>query len=213
MSKKARQMMDDAGFKETIICASGDLDEYSINSLKNQGAKIDLWGVGTKLITSADMPALGGVYKLAAVYDDNGTEIPKIKVSDNAAKITNPGFKNIYRVYDNKTGKAEADFIALRSEKPVDTSKPLVLTHPTDRWKKITFTDYRVRGLQEQIIKDGKLVYKMPTLKEIKKYCQEELESFWDEYKRLDSPHVYKVDLSDSLYELKRSMLAELRGE
>ena len=213
LSKKARQMMDDAGFKDTIICASGDLDEYSINSLKNQGAKINLWGVGTKLITSADMPALGGVYKLAAVYDDNGTEIPKIKVSDNVAKITNPGFKNIYRVYDNKTGKAEADFIALRSEKPVDTSKPLVLTHPIDRWKKITFTDYRVRGLQEDIIKDGKLVYTMPSLKEIKKYCRKELESFWDEYKRLDSPHVYKVDLSDSLYELKRSMLAELRGE
>ena len=213
LSKKARQMLDEAGFKDTIICASGDLDEYSINSLKNQGAKINLWGVGTKLITSADMPALGGVYKLAAVYDCNGTEIPKIKISDNAAKITNPGFKNIFRVYDNKTGKAEADFIALRSEKPVDVSKPLVLTHPTDRWKKITFTDYTVRGLQEEIIKEGKLVYDIPSLKEIKKYCQSELDSFWDEYKRLDSPHVYKVDLSDSLYELKRNMLAELRGE
>lgn len=211
LSKKARIMLDEAGYPDAIICASGDLDEHLIISLKNQGAKINSWGIGTKLITSADMPALGGVYKLAAIFDGE-KEIPKIKVSENPAKITNPGFKNICRVYDNKTGKAEADFICLRSEKPVDISKPLVLTHPTDRWKKITFTDYSVKTLQTEIIRKGKLVYKLPTLKEIKSYAEKELDSFWDEYKRLDSPHLFKVDLSDELYELKRKMLVDLRG-
>ena len=213
LSKKARKMLDDAGFPDTIICASGDLDENSINSLKNQGAEINSWGVGTKLITSADMPALGGVYKLAAVYDDDGKMLPKIKVSENVEKITNPGFKNIYRVYDKETGKAEADFIYLRDEEPYDTSKPLVLTHPTERWKKITFENYELRPLQVDVIKGGKLVYKLPTLKEIKAYTEQELNSFWDEYKRLDRPHIYKVDLSDSLYELKQQMLDEIRGQ
>lgn len=212
LSKKARKMLDEAGFPNTIICASGDLDEYSINSLKNQGAQINSWGVGTKLITSADMPALGGVYKLAAVIDKDGNETPKIKLSENIIKITNPGFKNIYRVYDKATGKAEADCIFLRNEEKIDTSKPLVLVHPTERWKKITFENYEVRELQEQIIKDGKLVYKLPTLKEIKEYAQKELESFWDEYKRLDKPHLYKVDLSDKLYQLKSDMLSKIRG-
>ena len=213
LSKKARKMLDDAGFPDTIICASGDLDENSINSLKNQGAEINSWGVGTKLITSADMPALGGVYKLAAVYGDDGKILPKIKVSENVEKITNPGFKNIYRVYDKETGKAEADFIYLRDEEPYDTSKPLVLTHPTERWKKITFENYELRPLQVDVIKDGKLVYKLPTLKEIKAYTEQELNSFWDEYKRLDRPHIYEVDLSDSLYELKQQMLDEIRGQ
>ena len=213
LSKKARKLLDDAGYPDTVICASGDLDEYSISSLKNQGAKIDSWGVGTRLITSADMPALGGVYKLAAVYDDNGKEIPKIKVSENTEKITNPGFKNIYRVYDNASGKAEADFIYLRSEDKIDTSKPLVLTHPTERWKSITFNNYTLKSLQQDIIRNGKLVYEMPKLAEIKEYAKKDLDSFWDEYKRLDKPHVYKVDLSEGLYELKKNMLEEIRGK
>ena len=211
LSKKARKMLDDAGFPDTIICASGDLDENSINSLKQQGAAINSWGVGTKLITSADMPALGGVYKLAAIFDDDGNCVPKIKISENVEKITNPGFKNIYRVYDKTTGKAEADFIYLRDEEPVDTSKPLVLTHPTERWKKITFNNYELRPLQIDVIKNGKLVYDMPSLKEIKAYAEQELASFWDEYKRLDRPQIYKVDLSDKLYELKHKMLDEIR--
>lgn len=213
LSKKARALLDEAGYPDTVICASGDLDEYSISSLKNQGAKINSWGVGTRLITSADMPALGGVYKLAAVYDDNGQVIPKIKLSENTEKITNPGFKNIYRVYGKDTHKAEADFICLRSEPEVDTSKPLVLTHPTERWKSITFENYEVKPLQKDIIRNGKLVYEMPTLAEIKKYAKADLDSFWDEYKRLDKPHVYKVDLSDGLYELKKNMLEEIRGK
>jgi len=212
LSKKARKMLDDAGYQDAIICASGDLDENLIDSLKNQGAKINLWGVGTKLITSADMPALGGVYKLSAVFED-GKEIPKIKVSDNVAKITNPGFKNFARVYDKATGKAEADFICLRSEEEVDQTKPLVLTHQTERWKSITFTNYKVRYLQEKIFENGKLMYKLPSLKEIKEYAKQELDSFWDEYKRLDSPHVYKVDLSDKLYELKHDLLEKVRKQ
>ena len=137
---------------------------------------------------------------------------PKIKISENVEKITNPGFKNIYRVYDKASGKAEADFIYLRDEKPYDTTKSLVLTHPTERWKKITFDNYELRPLQEDIIKDGKLVYRLPTLKEIKAYTEKELDSFWDEYKRLDKPHVYKDDLSDKLYELKNAMLDEIRS-
>jgi nicotinate phosphoribosyltransferase len=211
LSKKARVMLDNAGYPDAIICASGDLDEYSINSLKNQGAKINSWGVGTRLITSADMPALGGVYKLAAIIDKDGNVTPKIKVSETVEKITNPGFKNIYRVYDKETGKAEADFIALREE-VFDENKPLVLTHPTERWKKITFENYTLRSLQVDIIKGGKLVYRKPKLAEIKAYAQGELESFWDEYKRLDKPHVYKVDLSDGLYELKKLMLDKIRN-
>ena len=213
LSKKARKMLDEAGFSDTIICASGDLDEYSINSLKNQGAAINSWGVGTKLITSADMPALGGVYKLSAIMVEGDKSLtPKIKISENVEKITNPGFKNIYRVYDKSSGKAEADFIYLRDETPYDTLKPLVLTHPTERWKKITFENYELRPLQVDVIKDGKLVYNLPKLKDIKAYAEKELESFWDEYKRLDKPHVYKVDLSDKLYELKTAMLDEIRG-
>ncbi len=212
LSKKARQMLDDAGYPDTIICASGDLDEKSIDSLKHQDAKINSWGVGTRLITSADMPALGGVYKLSAVIEDDGKEIPKIKISENVEKITNPGFKNIYRVYDKKTGKAEADCIYLRNHDSIDPDKPLILVHPTERWKKIIFTDYELKSLQVDVIIDGKLVYDLPKIKQIKEYAKKDLDTFWDEYKRLDSPHVYKVDLSDELYELKRRMLAEVRG-
>ena len=211
LSKKARVMLDEAGYPDTIICASGDLDEYSINSLKNQGAKINSWGVGTRLITSADMPALGGVYKLAAIIDKDGNVTPKIKISETVEKITNPGLKNILRVYDKKTGKAEADVICLKDE-VIDTSKPLVLTHPTERWKKIEFTDYELRPLQVEVIKQGELVYELPKLYEIKEYANKELESFWEEYKRLDRPHVYKVDLSDKLYELKKDMLDKIRS-
>ena len=212
LSKKARILLDKAGYENAKICASGDLDESSITSLKNQGAKIDIWGIGTKLITSADMPALGGVYKLAAIIDKDGNVTPKIKVSETVEKITNPGIKDIYRVYDKETGKAEADVICLKSEGDIDTSKPLTLTHAIERWKTITFTNYEVRRLQVDVIKQGKLVYDMPSLSQVKEYAKNELETFWDEYKRLDRPHVYKVDLSDELYELKQSMLQKIRG-
>jgi len=209
LTKQARKMLDDAGYPYTKICASGDLDEHSVQSLKSQGAKIDMWGIGTKLITSEEMPALGGVYKLAAVYDGDKI-IPKIKVSDNSAKITNPGFKSIYRIYDNKTGKAEADLIFLRGEN-IDVSKPLTIFHPVETWKKITFTDYSLRELPVTVVKNGKLVYDMPKLKDIADYAQKEMGSFWDEYKRIDQPHIYKVDLSEGLYTLKTNMLEEIR--
>ncbi len=211
LSKEARKMLDDAGYPDTVICASGDLDEYSITSLKNQGAAISVWGVGTKLITSADMPALGGVYKLSAVIE-NGEIIPKIKVSNNSEKITNPGFKNFYRIYDKKTKKAKADVIYLRDEPLPDGSEPLTITHPKDRWKKMTYTDYTVREMQITVIKDGKLVYDLPDIKEIKAYAEQELDTLWDEYKRIDNPHLFKVDLSDKLYELKTGMLEKLRN-
>ncbi len=208
-TKRAREMLDEAGYPDAIICASGDLDERLVQSLKQQGAKINSWGIGTKLITSADMPALGGVYKLAGIEKD-GKIIPKIKVSDNSAKITNPGFKTIYRIYDKKTGKAEADLIALRDEK-FDFNKPITLTHPTERWKTITFTDYIARELPIKAVENGKLAYKTPSIKEIADYAKKETETFWDEYKRLDQPHIFKVDLSDGLYALKTDMLARIR--
>ncbi len=209
LSKKARAMLDEAGFPDAIICASGDLDEYLINSLKNQGACIDLWGVGTKLITSADMPALGGVYKLSSLLT-GGSEVPKIKLSDNSDKITNPGFKQVYRIYDNKTGKAEADLIALRGEE-YDEKQPLTVFHPKDTWKKITFTDYSMRPLSQLYVKDGKLVSPLPSLAQVCTYAEKEKESFWDEYKRPDNPHVYKVDLSQQLYDLKNQLISQIR--
>lgn len=205
LSKKAREMLDEAGFENTIICASGDLDEKSVVSLKAQGAKIDLWGIGTKLITSEDMPALGGVYKLAAVYAD-GKEIPKIKISDNTAKITNPGVKQIYRVTDKKSGKAIADLIALQGER-FDESEPLVLRHPIDRWKTTVVTDYTLESLQIPVVSGGKVVYRFPSLQEIKEFSAVRLNSFWSEYTRLDMPHLYKVDLSEKLLALKDELL------
>ena len=210
LSKRARKMLDDAGYPNAIICASGDLDEYLINSLKNQGAKIDLWGVGTKLITSADMPALGGVYKLSALYPAGGGMIPKIKLSDNSDKITNPAFKDVYRIYDKKSGKAEADLIVVRGEK-IDESKPLTIFHPKETWKRTTFTDYRVRPLTEQVLRGGELVRPLPSLADICAYAEREKESFWDEYKRPDNPHVYKVDLSQQLFDIKNKLISEIR--
>ena len=211
LSKRARELLDDAGYPNAIICASGDLDEYLINSLKNQGAKIDLWGVGTKLITSADMPALGGVYKLSALYPAEGGEIPKIKLSDNSDKITNPAFKDVYRIYDKKSGKAEADLIVVRGE-VIDESEPLTIFHPKETWKRTTFTDYRVRPLTQQILRGGELVRPLPSLAEICMYAEQEKESFWDEYKRPDNPHVYKVDLSQKLFDIKNKLISEIRS-
>ena len=210
LTKKARKMLDEAGYEDAIICASGDLDEKLIQSLKLQGAKIDSWGIGTKLITSADMPALGGVYKLAGVVNEDGSITPKIKISETSAKITNPGFKKVVRIYDGETNKAEADLIMLYDE-TIDQSKPLTITHPYETWKKITFTNYKIKELSVKIIENGKLVYKFPKVKDIATYAQEEMNSFWDEYLRLDRPHIYKVDLSDKLLNLKTEMLSKIR--
>lgn len=203
-------MMDEAGFPEAIICVSGDLDERSINSLLQQGAKIDSWGVGTKLITSEDLPALGGVYKLAAVFDKNGVATPKIKLSDNTAKITNPGFKSLYRLYDRENGMAIADLITLHDE-VVDDTKPLTLFHPVETWKEQEVDNFYAEALQQPIVKGGELVYKFPTLLEVQAYSKEQLAKFWGEYLRLDLPQVYKVDLSTELHALKIGMIDGIR--
>ena len=205
LTKETRKMLDEAGFEKTIICASGDLDEYSIRSLKEQGAKINSWGVGTKLITSADMPALGGVYKLSAVYE-NGEEIPKIKLSDTTEKITNPSFKEVYRIYDNKTGKAVADYI-VRAGETVDESKPLELFHPTETWKRMTVKNFTARKLRVQMMKNGKRMCPSVPVREIHAYFKAEYARFWEEYTRQDMPHIYKVDLSPALYTLKKEMI------
>ncbi len=205
LSKTARKMLDAAGFCDALICASGDLDENSIRSLLSQGAKIDLWGVGTKLITSADLPALGGVYKLAAIIED-GREIPKIKLSDTTEKITNPACKELYRIYDKNTGKAIADYITLAGEF-VDESKPLTLFHPVDTWKKMTIDHFTARPLRERIFECGRRTLEKRTLSELSRYRAEETARFWDEYMRQDVPHIYKVDLSDKLYALKRGLI------
>lgn len=204
LSKEARKMLDAAGFQNAIICASGDLDEYSIRSLKSQGAKIDLWGVGTKLITSAELPALGGVYKLAALYED-GKEIPKIKLSDTEEKITTPCFKEVYRIYDRATDKAIADYI-VRAGEVVDESKPLELVHPLESRKRMTVTNFRARKIAVPLIVNGKKAAPSPSISEIAAYFSEESERFWEEYKRQDLPHIYKVDLSAGLRDLKREM-------
>ncbi len=204
LSRESRRMLDEAGFPNAKICVSGDLDEYLIRDLKLQGARIDSWGVGTKLITSADCSALGGVYKLAAEIEDDKI-ISKIKVSENPAKVTNPGVKKLLRVYD-KDHMAVADIIALETDQ-FDTSKPLTLFDPIDTWKEMTLTEYTLRELHVPIFKNGECVYESPSLNEIRAYCRQEMYSFWDEYKRLRNPHIYKVDLSESLWMLKQSML------
>ena len=207
LSKKARKMLDEAGFKDAIIFVSNDIDEYLISSLNAQGAKIDRYGIGTKLITSEDMPSLGGVYKLAQI-EKNGEAIPKIKLSNSIEKITNPGFKTVYRIYDKETKMVVADLIALVGE---DLPKPLTLTHETERWKQTTLNDYDVKELLVPIFKNGELVYNIPTLKESAEYCKNSLALFEDENKRITNPHIHKVDLSDGLYELKQKMLKSKR--
>ncbi len=206
LSKKARKMLDEAGFEKAIVCVSGDLEERSISSLLQQGAKIGSWGVGTKLITSEDLPALGGVYKLAAVFDKEGNMTPKIKLSDNTAKITNPGFKNLYRLYDRENGMAIADLITLREEE-VDDTKPLTIFHPIETWKQHEVENFHAEALQQTIVKGGKLVYEFPPLMEVQAYSKAQLSRFWEEYLRLDVPQVYKVDLSHKLHALKTGMI------
>lgn len=203
LSKVARSMLDEAGFNDAVLFASGDIDEYLLESLNNQGAKIDVYGVGTKLITSEDTPSLGGVYKLSAI-ERNGKLAPRMKISNSIVKVTNPGFKTLYRLYDKKKGMAIADLIALDGEL---ISKPLVLTHETERWKTTTLEDYDIRCMLYKIFENGKNVYESPALSQIVEFANSEKSKFWDEYKRIDNPQIYKVNLSDGLYELKHKML------
>ncbi len=214
LSKKARTMLDNAGFTDAIISASNDLDEHLITELKVQNAKITLWGVGTSLITSWDCPAFGGVYKLAAETDGSGSFKPAIKLSDNIEKITNPGIKKVLRLIDNATGKIKADLIALDDEE-YDSNKNLTIFHPLAVWKKMTLKagEYTIRQLLQPVFINGQCVYTSPSVMEIRAYCQSELDTLWDEHKRLVNPQPTPVDLSKKLYDLKQAMISEMRGE
>jgi len=208
LTRNARRMLDEAGWTECQISASNSLDEYIIQDLLLQDAKIDLFGVGERMITARSEPVFGGVYKLAAVEDAAGNITPKIKVSENVEKITNPHFKKTYRLYDKRTGKAEADYICVYDEE-VDESKPLELFDPLSTWKRKTLTDYTARVLQVPVFLGGKLVYQEPTLNEIQKYCHDQVDTLWDEVKRFDNPHGYYVDLSEKLWDIKQRLLRE----
>ena len=210
LSKKIRKILDDAGFEDVKIVASNSLDEYIIRDLFIQGAKIDLFGVGENLITSKSDPVFGGVYKLAAVEKD-GKLVPKIKVSESVEKITNPSFKMVYRLYDKENGKALADYITLFDEK-VDETKPLTIFDPKSPWKKCTLENFEARPILKKIFEDGKQVYDLPRIDEIKQYTKEQIDTLWDEVKRFENPHNYDVDLSQDLYDLKIGMLNEING-
>ena len=211
LSKKARKMLDDAGFPDAVISASNDLDEFLISSLKTQGCKVTSWGVGTNLITSKDWPAFGGVYKLAAVQGEDGKFIPKIKLSENTEKITNPGNKKIYRVYDKATGKIKADLICLVEEE-FKEDEPLLLFDPNEPWKKTKLNpgEFTLREIMIPVFIDGKCVYESPSVMEMQKVCKKELDTLWDETRRLVNPHKVHVDLSAKLYDIKIALLDEM---
>lgn len=207
LSKKARKMLDEAGLTECTITASNSLDEGLIRDLMMQGAKVDTFGVGERLITSSSSPVFGGVYKLVAVEDESGEIVPKIKVSENTAKITNPHFKKVYRYYDNESGKAIADELCVYDE-TVDISKPHTIFDPNATWKTKTLTDFTARELLVPIFQNGECVYDCPSIKEIAAYCKEQVDLLWDEVKRFENPHTYYVDLSRKLYEIKGILLS-----
>lgn len=211
LSKEARKMLDAAGFETAVIAASNDLDEYLLHDLKIQGAAITSWGVGTNLITSKDCPSFGGVYKLAAIRNEKGEFIPKIKLSENTEKITNPGNKTIYRIYDKTTGKIRADLICFAHES-FDTSKDLVIFDPIESWKKTRLIggSYTMREILLPIFKNGECVYHSPSVTEIAEYCKQEKKTLWEETKRLFYPHNVYVDLSDELYAVKKELLNQL---
>lgn len=208
LTKKARQMLDEAGWETCQISVSNSLDEHIIQDLLQQGAQIDLFGVGERLITAKSEPVFGGVYKLVAVEDDDGNVIPKIKVSENVGKITNPHFKKVYRFYGRDTGKAIADYLCVYDE-TVDDSQDLTIFDPEATWKRKTVYNFEARELLVPIFKSGELVYKLPTLQEIQDYCRKEVDTLWDEVKRFDYPHSYYVDLSQKLWDIKYDLLCE----
>ena len=204
LTKKCRKMLDDAGYEDCKICVSNSLDEYLIRDMLIQGASVDSFGVGERLITASSEAVFGGVYKLSAVEDKNGEITPKIKISENTAKITLPGVKEVYRLYDNETNKAMADVICLKGEK---IEAPYTLFQPEYTWKTKTVTDFTAVPLRKQIFKNGKQVYSCPDLKEIACYSETAINSLWDEVKRFEKPHTYYVDLSQKLWDLRNSLL------
>ncbi|MDO5138690.1 MAG: nicotinate phosphoribosyltransferase [Oscillospiraceae bacterium] len=210
LTKKTREMLDEAGLQECKIVVSNSLDEYLIRDLIRQGGCVDSFGVGERLITAKSDPVLGGVYKLVATEDGNGSITPKIKVSENVEKITTPHFKKIYRLYEKKTGKAIADLITVHDE-TIDETQPLEIFDPNAVWKRKTVEDFVARELRVQVFKGGELVYKVPTVEESRAYCAREVESLWDEVTRFENPHGYYVDLSQKLYDIKNTLLMENR--
>ena len=206
LTKKIRQRLDEAGWYDCKIIVSNSLDEYIIRELIRQGAEVDAFGVGERLITAKSDPVFGGVYKLCAVEDENGNIIPKIKISENVGKITTPHFKKVYRLRGRDTGMAEADLICLYDE-VIDESQPLEIFDPQNTWKRKTFTDYTATELLVQVFKNGELVYELPTLAEIRKHCEKERLTMWEEVRRFTNPHNYYVDLSQKLWDIKHEML------
>lgn len=206
LTKKARKMLDDAGCEYCKIVVSNSLDEYVIKDLLRQGAKIDAFGVGERLITSKSDPVFGGVYKIVAIEDENGTVIPKIKISENIAKITNPHYKKLYRLYDKENGKAIADLITVYDE-VINEDEPLEIFDPDYTWKRKTLTNYKAIELQKPVFINGKCVYPRYTTDQIRDYCAAQLELQWDEVKRFENPHNYYVDLSQKLWDIKHNLL------
>ena len=203
-------MLDEAGLTNCKIVASNALDEYLIRDLLLQGARLDSFGVGERLITSKSAPVFGGVYKLAAVEDEKGAIIPKIKISENSAKITIPHFKKVYRLYSKEDGKAFADLITLHDE-TVDETKPLELFDPEATWKRNTFENFTAEALLKPIFQNGKLVYDLPSLEDIRTRCAHQLDLQWEEVKRFENPHNYYVDLSQKLWDLQHALLESQR--
>lgn len=206
-------MLDDAGWTECKITVSNSLDEHLIRDLLLQGAKIDVFGVGERLITARSEPVFGGVYKLVGIENDDGTVNPKIKISENVAKITNPGYKRVYRFFEKATGRARADYIALADEVVNIETEDLIIRDPNATWKEfhISAGTYEARELLVPIFVGGKQVYQSPPLSEIRDYCTRQVKTLWPEVKRFENPHTYYVDLSDKLLELRNSMLNEKR--
>lgn len=211
LSKKCRQLLDDAGYSDCGIVASNSLDEYIIRDMLLQGAKINSFGVGERLITSKSEPVFGGVYKLVAVENEQGEAIPKIKISENVAKITTPGFKQVHRLYSKHDSSAVADVITLSGEK-IDNTKPYTIFDPEHTWKKKTVTDFYSRELLKPVFVKGRCVYETPSVDVLREYCRMEIEGLWDEVKRFENPHTYYVDLSDELWHLKNKMIEEYQS-
>lgn len=206
LTRKARTMLDEAGWTDCQITVSNSLDEYIIRDVLRQGAKIDMFGVGERLITARSEPVFGGVYKLVAVEKEDGTVVPKIKISENVGKITNPHYKKLYRFFGNDTGKAIADYMCVYDE-VVDDSKDMEIFDPDATWKTKTVYDFTAKELQVPVFRNGELVYELPTLKQIRTYCLRQVDTLWDEVKRFDNPHTYYVDLSQKLWDIKYGLL------
>ncbi len=211
LSKKCREVLDKAGYTDCAIVASNSLDEWIIRDTLIQGAKIDSFGVGERLITSKSSPVFGGVYKLVAVENENNEIIPKIKISENVAKITTPGFKQVYRLYSRENSQAIADVITLHEE-TIDDTKPLDIFDPEHTWKRKTLKDFYARPLLKEIFRKGQLVYECPSLPVLREYCQMEIDGLWEEVKRFENPHAYYVDMSKKLWEMKYKLLDQYQN-